>query len=305
MTDLDSSKWLHDYISPDLIQLHSIKKVIYSGQTKFQSVDIIETGSFGVCLILDGKIQSSENDEFIYHEALVHPSLITHPHPKKVFIAGGGEGATLREVLTHNTVDKVIMVDIDQEVVDICYQFLPSFHQNSFNDPRVQLFFADARKYLEDVKEQFDVIILDLVDPIEGGPACRLYTQEFYQRVKERLNPNGIMAVQAGPTSITNWQNFRAIVNTLKKIFPIVSPYQAHVPAFVDVWGFVCTSLSLEPQKLTPEEIDHRLQTRVSKRLKFYDGLTHQSLFMLPKHLRHQLSITKRIVTDRKPIFTY
>lgn len=305
MTEPDRSKWLHDHVSPDLIQLHSIKKVIYSGRTKFQSIDIVDTGSFGICLILDGKIQSSEKDEFIYHEALVHPSLTTHPHPKRVFIAGGGEGATLREVLAHNTVDKVTMVDIDREVVDICRQFLPSFHQNCFNDPRVQLYFTDAREYLEHGNEQFDAIIIDLPDPLAGGPAYLLYTREFYQGIKERLNPNGIMSVQAGPTGITNWQNFTAIVNTLKTVFPIVSPYQAHVPAFADVWGFVCASLSPNPQKLPPKEIDHRLKTRLSKKLKFYDGLTHQSLFILPKHLRHQLTITRRVITDKRPIFSH
>ncbi len=305
MEGLDKNKWLRDRVSPDLIQFHSLRKVIYSGQTKFQSIDIVETGSFGVCLVLDGKIQSSEKDEFIYHETLVHPPLITHPNPRNVFVAGGGEGATLREVLAHKSVETAVMVDIDQEVVDICRQLLPSFHQNSFNDPRAQLHFTEAREYLEESKEQFDTIILDLVEPMEGGPAYLLYTREFYQLIKGRLKPDGIMSVQAGPTSLINWQTFTAIVNTLKTIFPIVCPYQAYVPAFVDSWGFVCASNSLNPSKLSAKEIEQRLAIRLSKKLKFYDGLTHQALFTLPKHLRHQLAITKRIITDQKPIFTY
>ncbi len=305
MKERGENKWFHDPISPDLIQLHSLRRIIYSGRTKFQSVDIIETGSFGICLVLDGKIQSTEKDEFIYHEALVHPPLITHSNPKKVFIAGGGEGATLREVLAHKSIEKVIMVDIDQEVVDICRQFLPSFHQNSFTDPRVQLYFNDARRYLEEIKEQFDAIILDLVDPIEKGPASLLYTQEFYRLVRDRLKVDGIISVQAGPTSLINWRIFSAIVNTLKTVFSIVCPYQAHVPAFVDAWGFVCASNSLNPSQLSPSEIDQRLSKRLNKKLKFYDGLTHQALFTLPKHLRHQLAITKTVITDKKPIFTY
>jgi len=305
MTDPDKRKWLHDEVSPDLVQLHSIKSVVYSGRTKFQSIDIVDTHSFGICLVLDGKIQSSERDEFIYHEALVHPPLITHSYPQKVFIAGGGEGATLREVLAHNTVDKVIMVDIDQEVVDICHRFLPSFHQNSFNDRRVQLHFTDARKYLEESKELFDVIIIDLADPLAGGPAYLLYTREFYKVVNKRLDPNGIISVQAEPTSIINWRNFTAIVNTLKTVFQVVSPYQTYIPAFVDNWGFVCASFNLNPQKLSSKEIDCRLQTRLSKKLKFYDGLTHQALFTIPKHLRHQIAITRKVITDARPIFTY
>ena len=102
--DTDPDKWFYDRVSRDLIQLHSIEEVLYTGRTKFQSVEIICTGSFGKCLVLDSKIQSSEADEFVYHEALVQPAMITHPCPETVFIAGGGEGATLREVLSHNTV---------------------------------------------------------------------------------------------------------------------------------------------------------------------------------------------------------
>ena len=301
----DKSKWLHDGISPDLVQLHSIKQVIYSGKTKFQSVDIVDTGSFGVCLVLDGKIQSSERDEFIYHDVLVHPAMLSHLRPETVFIAGGGEGSTLREVLAHNTVRRVVMVDIDKEVVDICRRFLSSFHQGSFDDPRVEIYFADARRYLQETNNRFDVAIIDLVEPLEAGPACLLYTQEFYQLVKERLNPGGIMSVQSGASGWTNLENFTAIINTLKSVFSIVRPYQVYVPSFVDLWGFATASQSLDPTELTPKEIDRRVSARLSKKPKSYDGISHQALFLLPKHLRHQLAITRRIITDRKPIFTY
>src|SRR4030066_1754846 len=118
----DKRKWLYDEVSPNLAQLHRIKRVIYSGRTEFQSIEIIDSTSFGICLVLDGKIQSSECDEFIYHEALVHPAMLSHPNPERVFIPGGGEGATLRDVLYHTSVRKAVMVDIDKEVVDICHR---------------------------------------------------------------------------------------------------------------------------------------------------------------------------------------
>jgi spermidine synthase len=298
----DKSKWLHDGISPDLVQLHSIKQVIYSGKTKFQSVDIVDTGSFGVCLVLDGKIQSSEQDEFIYHEALVHPAMLSHPHPKKVFIAGGGEGATLRDVLYHKTVKKVVMVDIDQRVIDICRRFLPNIHQNSFDDSRVELCFADARKYLQETSNKFDVAIIDLVEPLEIGPACLLYTQEFYQLIKERLNDGGIMSVQSGASGWTNLENFTAIISTLKSVFSIVCPYQVYVPSFVDLWGFATASQSLNPAKISSAEIDNRISKRLSKELKSYDGISHQAMFTLSKHLRHELARAKRIITDANPV---
>jgi spermidine synthase len=304
-SDPDKHRWFSDYISPDLTVLHSIKERIYSGRSKFQSIDIINTGSFGICLVLDGKIQSSEADEFIYHEALVHPVMLTHPRPERVFIAGGGEGATLREVLAHKTVKRAVMVDIDEEVVSLCRRLLPSWHQNAFDDPRAELHFADARKYLDESSEKFDVIIIDLVDPLEQGPARLLYTQEFYQIVKQKLGPDGIMSVQAEPAEWRNSENFTAIANTLRNVFPVARPYQVHVPSFLGLWGFVTASQSLDPSELTPHEIDARISTRISKKIKSYDGLTHQAMFTLPKHIRQQLAASKRIITDKQPISAY
>ncbi|MEE8636972.1 MAG: polyamine aminopropyltransferase [Dehalococcoidia bacterium] len=297
--------WFYDHISPDLTVMHSIREKIYSGRTKFQSVDIIKTGSFGTCLILDGKIQSSEADEFIYHEALVHPAMLTHPRPENVFIAGGGEGATLREVLAHKTVKRVVMVDIDEEVVGLCRRFLSSWHEKAFDDPRTELHFIDARKYLDESSEEFDVIIIDLADPLEQGPARLLYTKEFYRIIAQKLGPAGIMSVQAESSEWANLDNFAAIVNTLGNVFPVACPYQVHVPAFLGLWGFVSASQSLDPSKLTPEEIDTRIATRISRELKSYDGLTHQAMFTLPKHIRHQLAISKRVITDQEPISAY
>ncbi|GAG65643.1 unnamed protein product [marine sediment metagenome] len=206
--DTDPDKWFYDRVSRNLIQLHSIKEVLYTGQTKFQSAEVIRSGAFGKCLVLDGKIQSSEVDEFIYHEALVQPSMITHPSPETVFIAGGGEGATVREVLSHNTVRRAVMVDIDEEVIAICKKYLPDHSQGAFEDKRTELYHVDARDYLAKCGETFDIIIIDLPDPIEEGPAYLLYTQEFYQLVRDRLTGNGIICVQAGSSALTELLNF-------------------------------------------------------------------------------------------------
>jgi len=303
--DTDPDKWFCDRISRDLIQLHSIEEVLYTGQTKFQSIEIIRSGSFGKCLVLDGKIQSSEADEFIYHEALVQPSMIAHPRPETIFIAGGGEGATLREVLSHNTVKRAVMVDIDEEVVAICQKFLPSHSQGSFEDKRTELHHVDARGYLANSGEKFDIIIIDLPDPIEEGPAYLLYTQEFYQLVRDRLTDNGIICVQAGSAAWNELLNFAAVNNTLKSVFPIVCPYQVDVPCFGGPWGFCLASLNLNPALLSASEVDSRISARSLNSLKFYDGLTHQGMFSLPKHLRSELSKQRRLITDNTPLYTY
>jgi spermidine synthase len=304
-SDPDKHSWFSDYISPNLTVLHSIKERIYSGRTKFQSLEIINTDGFGICLVLDGKIQSSESDEFIYHEALVHPAMLAHPRPERVFIAGGGEGATLREVLAHKTVKRAVMVDIDEEVVNLCRRLLPAWHHDAFDDPRAEFHFVDARKYLEGSGDKFDVIIIDLVDPLEQGPARLLYTREFYQIVKQRLGRSGIMSVQAEPAEWGNLDNFTAIVNTLRSVFSIARPYQVHMPSFFGLWGFVVASQSLDPCDLTAEEIDARISTRISKKLKSYDGLTHQTIFAIPKHIRRKLAATRRVITDKQPISAY
>jgi len=303
--DADPSKWFYDRISQDFIQLYRIEEVLYTGQTKFQSAEVIRSGSFGKCLVLDGKIQSSEVDEFIYHEALVQPPMITHPCPETVFIAGGGEGATLREVLSHKTVKRAVMVDIDEEVIALCKKYLPNYSQGSFEDRRTELHHADARDYLTKCGDKFDVIIIDVPDPIEEGPAYLLFTKEFYQLVQERLTDNGIICVQAGSASLTELLNFTAVNNTLKSVFSIVCPYQVDVPCFGGPWGFCLASLNLNPVLLSPAEVDSRISARSLTGLKFYDGLAHQGMFSLPKYLRDALSRQGRLITDKDPLYLY
>ena len=303
--DADPDKWFHDRVNRDLIQLHSIEEVLYTGRTRFQSVEIICTGRFGRCLILDGKMQSSEVDEFIYHEALVQPAMIAHPCPETVFIAGGGEGATLREVLSHKTVKRAVMVDIDEEVIATCKRFLPNHSQGAFEDKRTELYHVDARDYLAKAKESFDIIIIDLPEPVEEGPAYLLYTREFYQIARDRLTGNGFISVQAGAASLTELFCLSSVNNTLKSVFPIVNPYQVDVPSFGGPWGFCVASMKLSPFLLSTEEIDERIASRSLSNLEAYDGLSHQGMFSLPKHLRRELAGTAKLITDKEPLYAY
>ena len=141
-----SRTWFQEYLTPNLVQYVGVRERLFAGRTRYQQVEVLDTLDFGRTLILDGKTQSSEADEFVYHEALVHPAMVTHPNPESVFIAGGGEGATLREALAHGSVKSAVMVDLDGEIVDICRRFLPNHHRGAFDDPRVELHFADARQ---------------------------------------------------------------------------------------------------------------------------------------------------------------
>lgn len=303
--DSEPDKWFFDKISRNLLQLHAIAEVLYTGRTKFQSIEILRSPAFGKLLVLDGKIQSSEVDEFVYHEALVHPPMIAHPSPAKVFIAGGGEGATLREVLAHKTVQKAVMVDIDRDVINICRQYLPDYHAGAFDDPRAGIHYTDARQFLTDTKDRFDVIIIDLTEPVERGPAYLLYTKEFYQIIQSKLTENGLISVQAGCASYIELLNLKSVRHTLKSIFPIVNVYQADIPSFGGPWGFCIASMSIDPTKLSPAEIDKRIKDRGLTHLKFYDGLAHQGMFQFPKHMRRAISRGARLITDDNPLYLY
>jgi spermidine synthase len=301
--DDDPSVWFSDAINPNFVQRYRVRGTLYTGQTRYQSMQVIDSCDFGRCLVLDGKLQSSQRDEFIYHEALVHPALISHPGPSSVFIAGGGEGATLREVLSHRSVKRAVMVDIDEEAVDVCRRFLPSLHQGSFDDSRVELLHLDARKYLSESRQKFDAILMDITDPVEGGPSWMLYTREFYSMVAEKLAPGGILAVQSGPCNLHDMSVFTAINCTLRAVFPEVFPYAAVVPSFGGAWGFTLVARGLDPLALSAGVINHRLSTRVGKELRFYDGMTHQGMFRLPLYLRDAIRRQKSVITDRSPVF--
>ncbi len=294
--------WFQEYLTPNLAQYIAVRERVFSGKTRFQEVEVLDTIDFGRCLILDGKTQSSEADEFVYHEALVHPAMVAHPNPESVFIAGGGEGATLREVLAHNSVKSAVMVDLDGEVVEICRRFLPNHHRGAFDDPRVQLHFADARQYLEDTEDTYDVIIVDLPDPQEAGPASFLYTQSFYSLLRRRLNPEGVAAVQSEPCMTGNLEAFTAISHTLGSVFPGVFPYHAMIPSFSLDWGFNLVSLGPSPIGLAAQEVDRRLEERGCDSLWSYDGEAHLGMFMLLKNVRAALAEETRVITEDAPL---
>ncbi len=298
-----SGKWFIETVFPDLAVMLRVRKVLYSGQTAYQSVELLESEVSGRSLVLDGKTQSTERDEHLYHEALVHPAMLLHPNPRTVFIGGGGEGGTLREVLAHKGVERAVMLDLDEEVVDLCRRYLPQHHQGSFDDTRVELHYQDAREFLESCGETFDVVIMDLVDPMEGGTAYLLYTEEFYRIARARMGHAGILVTQSGPAGLLSYHEcFTTICNTLTAVFNYTAQAQVHVPAFQTLWGLNLASDSPLPS-LSENEIDQRVAMRVTKELRFYDGETHRNLFALPKYLRESIRRERRVNSDASPVF--
>ena len=303
MINPQSYKWFFETTTPVEGHMHAIVRTLVQTQTKFQQVEIMETASYGKCLVLDGRIQSSQHDEFIYHEALVHPGLLAVDGlPKSALVIGGGEGATLREFLRYPSVTRAVMVDIDGEVVELCKRHLPEMHQGAFDDPRTELRHEDARAYLERTSDRFDLIVSDLVEPLEEGPACLLYSREFYKVVYDRLTPGGTFTMQAGMTKIGEQAFFTAIHRTLREVFPVVAGYQTFISCFGTPWGFILASKKVDPRKQDVAAVDRLIADRVKGELAYWDGQTHQHAFGLPKHLRRAIAADTRVVTDANPL---
>ena len=265
-----------------------IDEVLHKGKTKWQEVAIYRTREYGKMLVLDGHTQSAEHDEFAYHEALVQPVMTVHPDPRRVLVIGGGEGATLREVLRHPSVEKAVMIDIDEELIGLCKEHLPEWHQGAFDHPKTEVRFIDGFAYIENSKETFDVIIIDLVDEFGDNPiAAKLYSEAFYSSVKARLAPGGILVVQAMVLSQGDHEYHNELRSKLHKLFKHTRSYSYFIAAFWSDWGWVIASDTVDPLAKSAAEIDATLKSRgVDKELRFYDGLTHQGLFGISKDLR-------------------
>ena len=298
--------WFVENITPELLQSSAVRRILCERQTPFQKIQIIETGPFGRSLILDDKMQSAEADEWVYHECLVQLAMMAHDGPTRVFIAGGGEGATAREVLRHGSVTELVMVDLDREVVELCREHLPAHHQGAFDDPRLTLHYQDAVAYLREHDDLYDVLIVDIADPLEGGPAVLLYTKEFYTLAASRLAPGGMLVTQAGPCGpLDVTEVFSAIHKTMAQVFDHTDAYGAYVPSFGTAWGFVAAGLADAPglTTLASEDVDRRVAERIASPLRYYDGVAHAGMLNVPKYVRDAMGAETRTITDANPLF--
>lgn len=256
----------------------TVKDVLYEGRSEFQRIEIIRNRDYGRVLLLDGLLQTTERDEFYYHEMLVHPALACHPRPSKVLIIGGGDGGALREVLRHPVV-KAWLVEIDGRVIEACRRHFP-WLKAALKDPRAELAVADGNVFIEEVREKFDVILVDSSDPV--GPSTVLHEEAFYRKLKSRLNPGGVIAAQAG--SLMLHQDSHAMKSVfLKKLFRHSGLYLGPVPTYpVGMWCYNFLSDGVDP--LAPRRM------RIPKGLKYYNAEVHRAAFALPNFLKDRLA---------------
>lgn len=296
LSDIEQSKqsfWFRDSVKQTLKEQHFylFDKLLAIGETPFQDYAVINTKSYGKVLFIDGELQSSQDDEFIYHESLVHPAMIAHPCPKSVLIIGAGEGAAAREVLRHPSVESLVLVDIDGEIIQKCKDLLGEWHQGSFDHPKSELLIMDGKAYVESKPRKFDIIYIDICDKLEANsPVTELYSEKFYRSLKEILNPGGIVVVQAMEFDSKVSRDHLMVHRNLHQVFSHTYSSGIYVPSFWAPWGFVMASDIPYLANMMAEKIDATLQARgLSDQLSHYDGETHQHMFSLPKKLRKKL----------------
>lgn len=298
---LNVDLWISEYVTPYDVTLHGVTRILEAQRSEFQDMQIVETGVYGKALVLDGKWQSCTGDEFLYHEPLVHVPCAVHGAPKRVLVLGGGEGATVREALKWNSVERVTMVDIDGVVVDACKQHLPEMHQGAFDDPRTELVIGDALKYLDDSGADWDVIISDLSDPIEDGPSFPLFTKEYFERVKRALAPNGVFVVQAGPVSPPSLGTHAKLRKTVDAVFAHSASYSSDVPSYPGPWSFILGRQNPIDTRPDPEAIDELLRAGTTGQMRMFDGVAMLGLLQLPKHVRDQIASETEVFTMERP----
>lgn len=293
--------WLTDSTTPGEAHQYAVTRVLEWRRTPFQDLAIVDTPAYGKALILDGNWQSCVADEFLYHEPLVHPAMLCHGEPRSVAILGGGEGAALREVLRWKTVNRAVMIDLDGEVVEACKTHLPEMHRGAFDDLRTEVLIADARDWLRSCDEQFDVLISDLAEPLEHGPAFELFTVDYFQHVRRLLKPNGVFSLQAGSVAPHDIRLYARVANTVAQVFDHVRLSASAVPSFCTNWGFILASSV--PLDVLPaaDTIDQELRNKVGDPLTMLDGAAFHGLFQISTHIRSAVERETGIFTLGNP----
>ncbi len=274
------TEWFTETLHPWLAQRLRIDRVLFRDKTEHQDLIIFENERFGRVLTLDGVVQTTEGDEFVYHEMMAHVPVVAHGAARRVLIIGGGDGGMAREVLKHRAVEQVTMVEIDRGVVDMSVEHLPSLSAGAFDNPRLNLVITDGAKYVAETADRFDVIIVDSTDPI--GPGEVLFTAEFYANCKRCLTEGGIVVTQNGVPSLQGSEVTNSW-NRLGKSFKDVWFYVAAVPTYQG--GFMTLGwASDDPAKRRHDvaAIEARwaplgIETR------YYTPAIHQACFALPK----------------------
>ncbi|MCE5172200.1 polyamine aminopropyltransferase [Paenibacillus profundus] len=265
--------WFTEKQTPTFGITAKIRETFVNEQTPFQHLTMLDTEEFGRMLVLDGMVMTTIKDEFVYHEMVAHPALVTHPNPKKVLVVGGGDGGVIREIMKHPSVEKAVLVEIDGKVIEYSKKYLPEI-AGELDNPRVEVIVNDGYMHILNSKNEYDVIMVDSTEPV--GPAAPLFERGFYQGIYEALKEDGLFVAQTD----NPW--FKAdliqqVNRDVKEIFPIVRVYGANIPTYPSgLWTFTIGSKQYDPMNIDEASIPE-MET------KYYSPRLHNAAFCLPK----------------------
>ncbi len=263
-------------------QFFTVDKMLHEVRTEHQHLVIFENAQMGRVMALDGAIQTTEADEFIYHEMLTHVPIIAHGTARNILIIGGGDGAMLREVCRHSSVDRITMVEIDQTVVDMCKEYLPNHSSGAYDDPRVNLVINDGMSFVANCTEKFDVIISDCPDPT--GPAEVLFSEGFYQACHRCLSDDGIFVAQNG-TPFLQLDEVKTTAKNIQGLFADWHFYHAAVPTYIG--GSMTFAWAAKNRQLRQLPIATLRQRFAGSGVvtRYYNADIHQAAFALPQYV--------------------
>lgn len=265
--------WLKENQISDPVLHYKFTKILLNKKTPFQELTIIKSKTLGNMLLLDGIVQTTEKDEYVYHEMITHIPLFTHPNPKKVLVVGGGDGGTIREVLKHPSVEKAVLCEIDEEVIKASKEFLPTI-SCALDNPKCEIFIGDGIKYVHEHKNEFDIIIVDSTDPF--GAAEGLFGGSFYKEIYQALTDKGIFVAQT-ETPFYLPEVVKKVYDDARTIFPITKLFMAAIPTYPSgYWSFTIGS-----KKLDPATAD--FSNTIDIETKYYTKALHKASFVLPK----------------------
>jgi spermidine synthase len=248
---------------------------------------LFQNRTMGKVLVLDGLFQTSEKDEFFYHEAIIHPPMLTHANPRSVLILGGGDMGAAEEALKYPTVERVLQIDIDEEVVEVCKKHLKKIHHDCFEDNRFEITYEDGYEFMKRSDEKFDVLVMDLTDPV--GVCERLYTEEFYRNIyRNRMKEKAILALHQGfPFTIP--ERSQRINGALRQVFAEVKSFSNFVPLYGDPLLYALCGDRID--LLAPEEADRKIEDYKLSDLQYICGESYRGLFYLPVYIRRLLDV--------------
>jgi len=278
-----SNEIIFDWLNANAGYGFTARKRLKTLQSPFQRVEVYDTAQFGRLFRLDGRLMTSEGEEFFYHECMTHPAMLTHPNPESVLVIGGGDGGSCEELFKHPSVRRIVMAELDQAVIDISKQYLGKIHRGAFDDARLAVRIGDGFETVRTMEERFDLIVLDLTDP--DTPAFHLYSEQFFRMCRSILNPGGLLTLHLG-SPVFQESTVRKNAQNLRKVFRQVHPMALYIPLYGSLWCLAVASDTANPRAISAELIDARMRERALGDLKYYNPELHGALFALPNFVR-------------------